>query len=951
MTSIRDGTIPLSKIPDWLRMKYPNPSFLVAIGMLLACPCFAAESQWVQTGATGRLIYVPDAEGDRIMEFSDVGYRGRGTELIPNNVPTIVTVSPVAGDDTASIQAAINQVSAMPLDANGFRGAVLLEAGDYDIATKLTINTSGVVLRGVGRETNETVLHARGTGQRSLIEVAGSGSQSLTGSTRNMTDKVVPVGSRSFRVDSTAGFTVGDTVRVTRPTPSNWISELGMDMIPPREDGQPIQQWTSSTLKLRYDRVITRIEGSRIFVDAPLPQSFDQTYGGGTIQRYNWTGRIQNVGIENLRGESDFTSPTDENHGWEFVSIDDAQNVWVQNTLSKYFGDSSVVANPDSKWVTVDNAINESPVSVITGSRRYTFDLSGELGLVTNSVANQGRHDFVNNSTQPGGPNVFHNSVAHTALDESGPHQRWATGTLFDNITIEGDQINARNRGNFGTGHGWAGANMVIWNSTADSFIVQNPPTSQNWLVGSTGTIIEDTTFGPQPPGYYDQSGPAASPVTAGGKTSLYESQMDDSQNIREYHAQGTGNWSDGNSWDEHIAPADAYQVSLRDYLIGDIDNYVFDGSSSVDNAFIDPAWQTAITNSSALPITGFDNLAGNQNVAFTIQHTLDAGEKVVHGYVALGLKQSAGGLVNTDFIRLFNTDPTHKFNFSDLGWDSQINPSSTFVGVLDLGSYLDQLQSGAVNVQINDDTGVDWAIYTITAATPLNDPASTTVFIDSGASIQVDAAVGPIGQLLLGETGPGTLALASIGSVSVAHNFTQTTTGTLAVELTNGSFGSLNVLGSATVAGNLDVSLEGLFTPAAGDMFEIISAASVNGVFQDTNLPEMDSGLAWHLAYNPTDISLAVIYSADFNADGTVDSLDLADWQTGYGMQSAAQADGDADGDGDVDGADFLMWQRQFGRTSLPLPLSANVPEPHAYQLLASLVLVGACACRPNHC
>ena len=136
--------------------------YLVAIGVLLAYPCLAAESQWVQTGATGRLVYVPDAEGDRIMEFSNVGYRGRGTELIPNNVPTIVTVSPVAGDDTATIQAAINQVSAMPLGPNGFRGAVLLQAGDYDINTKLTITTSGVVLRGVGRETNETVLHAQG---------------------------------------------------------------------------------------------------------------------------------------------------------------------------------------------------------------------------------------------------------------------------------------------------------------------------------------------------------------------------------------------------------------------------------------------------------------------------------------------------------------------------------------------------------------------------------------------------------------------------------------------------------------------------------------------------------------------------------------------------------------------------------------------------------------------
>jgi hypothetical protein len=42
-----------------------------------------AESQWVRTGVTGRLIYVPDAEGDRVLDFSDVGYKGRGTKLEP----------------------------------------------------------------------------------------------------------------------------------------------------------------------------------------------------------------------------------------------------------------------------------------------------------------------------------------------------------------------------------------------------------------------------------------------------------------------------------------------------------------------------------------------------------------------------------------------------------------------------------------------------------------------------------------------------------------------------------------------------------------------------------------------------------------------------------------------------------------------------------------------------
>ena len=441
-------------------------------------------------------------------------------ELIPDNIPNVAIVAPVAGDDTANIQAAINAVSALPL-VNGFRGAVLSAGRALRHQHAANISASGVVLRGVGRDTGDTVLHGRGTGQRPLINVLGGGSPSFTGNP-NEHDRQGGAGRRnefSRRFDRRPGRR--QHRRVERPSTAAWIEAVGMDE---PLDGDPA--WEPDTMNIRFDRVITRIEGNRVFLDAPLANSFELQYGGGTIQRYSWAGRIENVGIENLRAESDFAFDTDEDHAWDFVSISNAQNVWVRHTTSQYFGDSAVVSNPTAKWVTVDDAINLDPKSIVTGERRYTFDLSGQLDFVTNSQANSGRHDFVNNSTRPPGPHVFHNSVANNALEDSGPHQRWATGTLFDNIIVNGDNINARNRGSFGTRHGWSGANMVIWNSTADGFIVQNPPTAQNWFIGSTGTIINDTTFGPQPPGYVDSHG---IPVAVGGTNSLYEAQMNDS--------------------------------------------------------------------------------------------------------------------------------------------------------------------------------------------------------------------------------------------------------------------------------------------------------------------------------------------------------------------------------------------------------------------------------------
>jgi hypothetical protein len=847
----------------------------------------------------------------------------------------VLAVQPIAGDDTASIQAAINQVSALPLGANGFRGAVLLATGDYDIAGQLTIATSGVVLRGVGRESNQTVLHATGTSQRELISIAGSGSQSLTGSTRNMIDKVVPVGARSFRVDSTSGFAVGDTVRVTRPSTSDWISDLGMDSIPPRGDGGPVTQWQPGSLDIRFDRVITRIEGDRVFLDAPLTNSFELQYGGGQIKKYNWADRIENVGVENLRAESDFASDTDENHSWDFVSIENAQNVWVRDTTSANFARSAVLSNPTAKWVTVDNAINLSPKSLVTGGRRYTFDLSGQLELVTNSEANEGRHDFINNSNRPAGPHVFHNSVANNALDESGPHQRWATGSLFDNITVDGDQINARNRGNFGTGHGWAGANMVIWNSTADSYIVQNPPTAQNWLVGSTGAVIDDQTFGPQPPGYIDSHGARVE------VESLYEAQLADAADVTDFHwSGGDGQWTDAEAWREKLTPG-AYRLESRDYLVGDIDDFTHDGAGSVDNAFVDPAWTDYIAGTSALPLAGLDDSSGNRNVAFTIQHQLDAGERVVHGALAVSLKE-VGGVFDTDFIRLFDSDANHKLSFSEMGWDTSLTGGETFVGVVDLGAFTNELQSGAVNVQINDDTAVDWALYTITVASPIGSPSNATVLIDGGGRTQVSTAITGVDELTVGGSSPGELAVASTGSVLVNDVYEQASNGTLQVELAGqgpGEHGALTVIGDVLLDGALEVVLDGLFTPSLDSSFKVVGATGLlTGVFASLQTPDLTGGLGWRTVYTADSVLLQVVLAGDYNGDGVVDAGDYTVWRDSEGSTTNLAADGN--NNRMIDAGDYQVWRSHYGLAASDLAAAPSGAAPSIVPEASSLYL-----------
>lgn len=77
---------------------------------------------------------------------------------------------------------------------------------------------------------------------------------------------------------------------------------------------------------------------------------------------------------------------------------------------------------------------------------------------------------------------------------------------------------------------------------------------------------------------------------------------------------------------------------------------------------------------------------------------------------------------------------------------------------------------------------------------------------------------------------------------------------------------------------------------------------------------------------------------SADFTKQGAVDSADLSLWQTAYGVNALA----DANGDGASDGADFLAWQRQYGAGIGMIAAAAAVPEPAA--LRGSAAVLTAC-------
>ncbi len=436
------------------------------------------ESKFIRVNKDGSLKYIPDEKGNTIPDFSRVGYY-RGDKAIPE-VPVVKTISP-AGNGEAMIQAAIEEVGKMPADKNGFKGTILLKKGIYKIPGSIKIQSSGIVLRGEG---DETILMAEGNQQSPLIDVSGSGNATEIPGTRvAITGDYIPSGSFSLPLSSAKGLATGDKIIVLRPGTDAWIKDLKMDIIEAR---QGTRQWQAGEYDLKFERVITAIDGNTITIDNPIVMPMEKNYGGGFVYKYDFKGRIAHVGIENLQCRSEYANDTAEAHSWDAVQFDKIENGWVRNITSRYFAYACVNLQAGAKFITVDNCKCLEPKSVITGGRRYSFNNNGQLNLFMNCHAEDGRHDYVTGARVLG-PNVFYNCTAVKTHADIGPHHRWAVGTLYDNITTDGE-INVQDRGNWGSGHGWAGITQVIWNCNVKRAAIQNPWASgKNYCIGLKG--------------------------------------------------------------------------------------------------------------------------------------------------------------------------------------------------------------------------------------------------------------------------------------------------------------------------------------------------------------------------------------------------------------------------------------------------------------------------------
>ncbi|WP_345953453.1 DUF6298 domain-containing protein [Mucilaginibacter sp. PAMB04168] len=479
-----------------------NKNIRFLVGCMLGCmfihapawgqkaPPKAKPQPPVAADKSGKLVYAVDAKGDRIPDYSYAGYKA-SEQAIPD-VAVKVVVPVKAGDATLRIQAALDYVASLPIGKDGFRGAVLLNKGTYEVGGSLKINASGVVLRGSGMSNGGTTLIAAGTDRETFIRVAGQGNRSVS-DTLKITEAYVPVNATSFKVAS-GKFKAGDEILIRRPSTKNWIDFLKTDHF---GGGITTLGWKPGERDIVWDRKVTAVNGNTITVDAPLTTALDSAYGGGLVSHYAWTGRVENIGVENLRLQSAYNAANlkDEAHRWMAITLENVRDAWVRQVTFEHFAGSAVFVLESGNRITVQDCKSLAPVSEIGGYRRNTFWTMGGQTLFQRLYAEQGFHDFAVGYCAPG-PTAFVQCQASQPYSFSGPIDSWASGVLYDVMNIDGQALSFMNRGQDGQGAGWNAANSLLWNCSAARVDCYQPPGAQNWAFGTWAQFAGDGYWG-----------------------------------------------------------------------------------------------------------------------------------------------------------------------------------------------------------------------------------------------------------------------------------------------------------------------------------------------------------------------------------------------------------------------------------------------------------------------
>lgn len=461
-----------------------------------------------------------DASGRFLHDFSHAGYRG-GEAPLPDDPPgpvLDVTSAPYGADAsgtadaTAAIQRAIDDAGA----AGG--GVVYLPAGTYRISPPagaehaLYIGSSGVVLRGAGAASSFLFNDATDMRGKRIIQVRPQATSHFSwywGATDERPLAAdAATASQVLAVSDTSGYAAGEWIVVrSDPTPA-FIADHGMTGTWTADVGGPI-----------FYRRIAAVTASTIALDVPIRYPLLRRDGAriGRIMPHLTEVGIEHLSIGNRQhagggtGDDDYAVPGTaayEMHTSWAIYFTHVVDGWIRDVRSYRpavnGADVHLLSNgirlDASRFVTVSSVDLRKPQYRGEGGNGYLIGLAGSECLVRDSYLERGRHNLSFGLMQTSG-NV---ALRVTARDGRLPvdfHMWLSMANLLDNVTVDGDSIEAGFRDC--CGHGHATTQSVVWRTHGLrypagqwllKFVVDSAQFGTGYVIGTRGAATQVRT-------------------------------------------------------------------------------------------------------------------------------------------------------------------------------------------------------------------------------------------------------------------------------------------------------------------------------------------------------------------------------------------------------------------------------------------------------------------------
>jgi hypothetical protein len=247
--------------------------------------------------------------------------------------------------------------------------------------------------------------------------------------------------------------------------------------------------------------VVASRNGNLLTFEVPLTDSYDRYYlppEGAEVQVVHSHGVIEQSGVEDIRIVAPALKVALTEASFSAIRMSGLHDGWVRNVLVEDTT-GGINAGEGTVRITVQDVSFRHSVAIVGAAKPADFGADGSQILFLRCSSTGDDRFYVVTGARNQGPNVVLDSIFR-GNGHIQPHQRWSTRILVDSTSVP-DGIDLMNRGEMGSGHGWTMGWGVVWNSSAKSMVIQNPPGAANWSIGNRGEQASAPmpTFGPGP--------------------------------------------------------------------------------------------------------------------------------------------------------------------------------------------------------------------------------------------------------------------------------------------------------------------------------------------------------------------------------------------------------------------------------------------------------------------